>query len=131
MNRRALLGPLVMFLVVLGGCVDDESTSLAANAQSECLEQRAFNDRLQPNDLCWDPPQNYCASGGSTILTKGCAPDFGICCQFATSCIPCGWVTCWQLADGTTDPPDCADVEINQLRCEEEVSMPSEDPFCL
>jgi len=53
---------------------------------------------------CWQPPLNYCAGGAKQVITKACDPNDGLCCSFQNSCIPCGWVDCFENAAH----PSCA-----------------------
>lgn len=43
---------------------------------------------------CWDPPWSYCANGCYGAGSRACSPDGAVCCQFACSCVPCGWKHC-------------------------------------
>lgn len=72
----------------------------------EC-DERQFNDRKKVDDLCWDPPRHYCAQGGGQRLTDACDPVSGICCTYATTCIPCDFVDCSSCIGQTHPSPNC------------------------
>lgn len=55
---------------------------------------KRFSDGGQIDDYCWDPPKKWCAGGGGAAETPACSPDGSVCCNFATTCIPCGWQEC-------------------------------------
>lgn len=65
-------------------------------------------------DTCWNPPSQWCASGGySGAITDACSPDGQTCCKFGSACIPCGWNKC---NDGYGNCPKALD---NKSVCEE------------
>jgi len=61
----------------------------------ECLDWT----KIQPSSLifgmsggcnCWKPPYCWCPSPGGSI-TAACTADKEICCNFMSTCLPCGW----------------------------------------
>ncbi|MDP2325247.1 MAG: hypothetical protein Q8N51_14630 [Gammaproteobacteria bacterium] len=83
-----------------------------------CKDLRYPNDYEQAHGRCWNPPQDYCSQGGSTVVVRGCKPDFSLCCTFATSCIACGWHSCFSTPDARCDtaPLDTSLCEDPQIR---------------
>lgn len=90
----------------------------AAGTDAGCNDLRHPNDYKQADGRCWNPPDDYCSQGGSTVVTRGCNPDFSLCCTFATSCITCGWIDCIDTPDARceTAPLDTDDCQAPQIR---------------
>ncbi len=61
-----------------------------------CEDPHQFGDGKVKDSKCWGPPKNYCAGGASQVITKACDAKSAICCKFKDSCIPCGWVNCFE-----------------------------------
>lgn len=71
-----------------------------------CDDPRHFNDYKVMDDFCWAPPEHYCAQGGGAAITTACDPESGVCCRYASTCIPCGFIDCTLCTNGN-HRPDC------------------------
>lgn len=60
-----------------------------------CKDVRQKHDNKVFWDNCWEPPHHYCSDGSdAAVIWIGCKPGTLVCCQFPSSCIPCGWLHC-------------------------------------
>lgn len=106
----------ITLLAVVVGCYDSDV---------ECKDQRKLGDGKQL-DECWNPPFNYCASGAGQAVTRACPPSETFCCEFHTTCVPCGWVKCLPLPSGA-----CVGIPDGGNQCHGLAIQPSEDAvFC-
>ena len=71
-------------------CVDGECVACGDDC---CTNVGYFSDWKNPDDTCWDPPQNYCSDGASGAETVACTNDLSLCCVYGDTCVPCGWTT--------------------------------------
>lgn len=65
---------------------------------SRCEDPHSMSDcsSVPPGDpSCWAPPASWCADGGGARETPACSPDGSTCCNFGSTCIPCGWIDCF------------------------------------
>ena len=92
-----------------------------------CLEERQAGDGGQANDFCWSPPEHWCASGMGGALTLACDADRSLCCSFPTTCIPCGWTSCWE----SPTPAFCGTAEPDAGRCAALGPIPDPEPICV
>ena len=119
----ALVSAWALSAVVASACVADDA---GVEGDGVCADPRQFNDRKQAQDFCWEPPAHYCAQGGSAAVVRACAPDFSVCCTFATSCFPCGWSDCVGQPD-----PRCDTAPLDSPACEApEVRPDLQKVFC-
>lgn len=86
--------------------VPDTVTTDSNGTDATCRDVRKLGDHKQPTDACWDPPLHYCSGGIEPLYTVGCASDSSFCCQFSSSCIPCGFIEC-ACSGGTCIPAGC------------------------
>jgi hypothetical protein len=64
-------------------------------ATERCAAPHVISDSEPSLDMsCWAPPASWCADGAGLAITEACTPDDAACCSFASTCIPCGWVSC-------------------------------------
>lgn len=127
---------LIPLLAMVAGCSDD-STTADASALGECYETRQLGDGLFPDDSCWAPPENYCSAGAGGAVTRACSADGATCCDFGTTCVPCGWSVCPQPGcpeEGGPCPdmsPNCkvADYQWGEV-CEARENHATMDAFC-
>ncbi|NUN15672.1 MAG: hypothetical protein HUU55_18765 [Myxococcales bacterium] len=79
---------------------------------------------------CWGPPWSYCANGCYGAGSRACSPDGSVCCQFACSCVPCGWKHC--LCSGgpsaECEESGCGPVTENAPACEFDPMSSMTDP---
>ena len=88
----------------------------------ECLDWTV----IQPPELiygmssgcnCWKPPYCWCPSPGGRI-TAACNSDHTLCCNFFSTCIPCGWEAMSEeekkarhwIADGSSNTQECKEL---------------------
>lgn len=111
------------------GCIWLFGTSLLwfAGCDQDCADVRHFGDGLQVGDTCWDPPRLYCAQGGSTVQVFACDPAFDLCCTFATTCVPCGWIDCTKPGA----PSRCGMSIAQNERCIDAGLMPNDAAICV
>lgn len=102
-----------------------------------CKDIRKRQDYKVMWDDCWDPPFHYCSPGGPAAMTwLGCKPGTLTCCQFPSSCIPCGWTHCSPQAKLTADQLQQCTVmskkwETLTVTPDECLPyMPNDDPIC-
>jgi|GEM_PF-3359431 len=79
-----------------GGATDCAETKAdeTSGDTSACADERRFGDYKEYDDYCWNPPEKYCAQGAGMAITPACNPEGTLCCEFGSTCIPCGWSTC-------------------------------------
>ena len=56
-------------------------------------DYRCFElSQVNPNGCeCGKPPYCWCRVNRGNQITPACSPDNKICCNFTSTCIPCGW----------------------------------------
>lgn len=141
---------LVAFAWIVGGACDSSDSQEAAGGQDAtgsdmansdtakaCSEWRQLGDMLDVDDTCWAPPGNYCSAGAGGAVTRACLPGTATCCDFGTTCVPCGWTTCEGVGCPTTGscdavPEECRDTESAWSDvCEQPEYLATMDPVCI
>ena len=53
---------------------------------------KCFGYNVNPNHCeCGKPPYCWCVMNTGAAITPACSPDNKTCCNFTSTCIPCGW----------------------------------------
>jgi hypothetical protein len=117
MEHRVIRLPLLALLSALAfaGC----PSAGGDEAADECKDPRQFGDGKNGDDKCWSPPDHYCAQGADNALTTACDADGQICCDYPTTCIPCGFVNCDGCLEGNAAercPEACAAAHSSDLK---------------
>lgn len=106
---------------------DAAPASDALPVDVSCQKTGTYGDGLHGDDTCWAPPAYYCSAGASTVIVKGCSADGTLCCSFESSCIPCGWTSCFEHPEG----PGCDQAEPAHAPDGCAGVTPHHEPICL
>ena len=97
--RTAVLLPQVIVL------------SLAPQACDSADESAQRPSEIEEAGACWQPPDRTCGVAGG-MVTRACRADRSLCCEFSSTCVPCGWSKCNRAGQGDCTPSDSQQCQI-------------------